>query len=90
MTKQELIRAAFAAREKAYAPYSRFKVGAALEAKDGRVFTGCNIESATYTPTCCAERTALVKAVSAVSYTHLDVYKRQTTQWSKPLMKRAN
>lgn len=64
MTKQELIRAAFAAREKAYAPYSRFKVGAALEAKDGRVFTGCNIESATYTPTCCAERTALVKAVS--------------------------
>ena len=64
MTKQELTRAAFAAREKAYAPYSRFKVGAALEAKDGRVFTGCNIESATYTPTCCAERTALVKAVS--------------------------
>lgn len=64
MTKQELIRTAFAAREKAYAPYSRFKVGAALEAKDGRVFTGCNIESATYTPTCCAERTALVKAVS--------------------------
>lgn len=64
MTKQELIRAAFAAREKAYAPYSRFKVGAALEAKDGRVFTGCNIESATYTPTCCAERTALLKAVS--------------------------
>lgn len=64
MTTQELIRTAFAAREKAYAPYSRFTVGAALEAKDGRVFTGCNIESATYTPTCCAERTALVKAVS--------------------------
>lgn len=64
MTKQELIRMAFAAREKAYTPYSRFKVGAALLAKDGRVFTGCNIESATYTPTCCAERTALVKAVS--------------------------
>lgn len=64
MTKQELIRAAFAAREKAYTPYSHFKVGAALEAKDGRVFTGCNIESATYTPTCCAERTALLKAVS--------------------------
>lgn len=64
MTTQELIRAAFAAREKAYAPYSRFTVGAALQAKNGRVFTGCNIESATYTPTCCAERTALVKAVS--------------------------
>ena len=64
MTKQELIRAAFAAREKAYAPYTHFKVGAALEAGDGRVFTGCNIECATLTPTCCAERTALVKAVS--------------------------
>lgn len=64
MTKQELIHAAFAAREKAYAPYSRFKVGAALEAKDGRVFTGCNIENAAYTPSNCAERTALFKAVS--------------------------
>lgn len=64
MTKQELIRAAFAAREKAYTPYSHFKVGAALLAKDGRVFTGCNIENATFTPTNCAERTALFKAVS--------------------------
>ena len=59
-----LIRAAFVAREYAYAPYSHFKVGAALLTRRGRVFTGCNIESATYTPTCCAERTALVKAVS--------------------------
>lgn len=64
MNEQELIRAAFAAREKAYTPYSHFKVGAALLAKDGRVFTGCNIESATFTPTNCAERTALFKAVS--------------------------
>jgi len=61
---QTLIRAAFAARQFAYTPYSRFKVGAALLARDGRVFTGCNIESATYTPTNCAERTALFKAVS--------------------------
>lgn len=59
-----LIRAAFAARRFAYTPYSHFKVGAALLAKDGRVFSGCNIESASYTPTCCAERTALFKAVS--------------------------
>lgn len=54
MTRQELISAAFAAREKAYTPYSHFKVGAALLAKDGRVFTGCNIENATFTPTNCA------------------------------------
>ena len=64
MTRQELISAAFAAREKAYTPYSHFKVGAALLAKDGRVFTGCNIENATFTPTNFAERTALFKAVS--------------------------
>lgn len=61
---QTLIRAAFAAREYSYAPYSRFKVGAALLAADGTVYTGCNIENAAYTPTVCAERTALFKAVS--------------------------
>lgn len=59
-----LIRAAFAARGFAYAPYSRFKVGAALLGADGRIFGGCNIENAAYTPTNCAERTALFKAVS--------------------------
>ena len=59
-----LIRAAFAGRRFAYAPYSHFAVGAALLAKDGRVFTGCNIENAGYTPTNCAERTAVFKAVS--------------------------
>ena len=59
-----LIRAAFEARRFAYVPYSHFAVGAALQAKDGRVFTGCNIENAGYTPTNCAERTALFKAVS--------------------------
>lgn len=62
--KQELIRAALAAREKAYAPYSNFMVGAALLAADGRVYTGCNVENAAFTPTICAERTALFKAVS--------------------------
>ena len=62
--KQELIRMALAAREKAYAPYSGFMVGAALRAEDGRIFTGCNVENAAFTPTSCAERTALFKAVA--------------------------
>ena len=61
---QSLIRAAFAARCFAYTPYSHFQVGAALLAKNGKVYTGCNIENAGYTPTNCAERTALFKAVS--------------------------
>ena len=62
--KKELIRMALAAREKAYVPYSDFMVGAALRARDGRIFTGCNVENAAFTPTSCAERTALFKAVA--------------------------
>ena len=61
---QALIRKAFEGQKFAYTPYSHFRVGAALRAKDGRVYTGCNIENAGYTPTNCAERTALFKAVS--------------------------
>ena len=61
---QSLIRQAFAARKFAYTPYSHFQVGAALLTRDGKVYTGCNIENAGYTPTNCAERTALFKAVS--------------------------
>ncbi|KKH67457.1 cytidine deaminase [Methanosarcina mazei] len=59
-----LIREAFEAQKKAYVPYSDFKVGAALLTKSGNIYTGCNIESASYTPTICAERTAISKAVS--------------------------
>ena len=62
--KKDLIRMALKAREGAYAPYSNFMVGAALRAEDGRVFTGCNVENAAFGSTICAERTALLKAVS--------------------------
>ncbi len=64
MTDSELMRLAEDARSYSYVPYSHFAVGAALLTKDGRVYTGCNIENASYTPTNCAERTALFKAVS--------------------------
>lgn len=64
MTDSKLLKLALEAREHAYIPYSNFAVGAALLAKSGKVYTGCNIESATHTPTCCAERTAFFKAVS--------------------------
>ena len=63
-TDAELIRAAFKARSFAYTPYSHFKVGAALLAKNGMVYTGCNIENSSFGLTICAERTAAVKAIS--------------------------
>ncbi len=62
--RESLIVAARAAREHAHAPYSNFRVGAALQAASGRVITGCNIENATYGLTMCAERVAIYKAVS--------------------------
>lgn len=59
-----MIRAALRAREASYSPYSGYQVGAALLTREGKVYTGCNIENAAYTPTNCAERTAFFKAVS--------------------------
>lgn len=64
MTPSELVALAREAREHAYAPYSRFKVGAAVLTASGRVYTGCNVENASFSHTCCAERTAVFKAVS--------------------------
>lgn len=65
MTKQELCQKAVDMLAMAYVPYSHFPVGAALECDDGAVFTGCNIENASFSPTICAERAALAAAVSA-------------------------
>lgn len=64
MTDKELIDLAAQVRQRAYAPYSRYAVGAALLGKSGRVYTGCNVENAVYGLTICAERAALFKAVS--------------------------
>lgn len=64
MTRSELISHALQSRNQSYCPYSHFAVGAALLSKDGKLYTGCNIENAAYTPGNCAERTAFFKAVS--------------------------
>ena len=63
MTDQELMDLAFKARQSSYSPYSGYAVGAALLSEDGRIFLGCNVENASYSPTVCAERTAFFKAV---------------------------
>ncbi|MDD4839238.1 MAG: cytidine deaminase, partial [Clostridia bacterium] len=61
---EKLINEALEARKNSYVPYSNFRVGAALLTKEGKIYRGCNIENASYTPTNCAERTAFFKAVS--------------------------
>lgn len=64
MKKEELVKKAYEAQKYSYSPYSGFEVGAALLAGSGKVYTGCNIENAAFSPTNCAERTAFFKAVS--------------------------
>ena len=64
MEDRELIRAAIETRRRAYTPYSHYQVGAALLTEGGKLYQGCNIENAAFSPTCCAERTAFFKAVS--------------------------
>ena len=68
MSNEGLIRLAFEAREAAYAPYSNWKVGAALLCKNGKIYKGCNIENSGFSATVCAERTAFFKAVSEGEY----------------------
>jgi len=63
-SEDQLVQAALTARQNAVAPYSRFRVGAALETDSGEIFTGCNVENATYGLTVCAERVAIWKALS--------------------------
>lgn len=64
LTNVELVEFARAAREQAHAPFSKFRVGAALESRSGRIFTGCNVENSSYGLSMCAERVALFKAIS--------------------------
>ena len=75
MTDQALVEKAFTMLDKSYVPYSHFPVGAALGGADGVIYTGCNVENAAYGSTLCAERTALVKAISegCRSFTRLAV-----------------
>lgn len=64
MKDQELMNLAYQARERSYSPYSHFAVGAALLCADGTVYMGCNVENASFTPTCCAERVAFFSAMA--------------------------
>lgn len=72
-TKEKLIEEAIKARENAYAPYSKFNVGAALLTKSGKIYTGCNIGNAAYPLSICAERVAIFKAISEKEYDFVEL-----------------
>ena len=86
MNETELIERAHQAAQHAYAPYSGFAVGAALLSSDGEVFTGCNIENASFSATCCAERAAIFKAVSegARDFAAIAIVGGKNGDFSKP------
>ncbi len=86
MTDRELINMAVDASKAAYAPYSKFSVGAAIECMDGAVYTGCNVENATLGCTICAERTAVVKAVSdgRRTFRRIAVYSSESADYCTP------
>ena len=83
MTDRELFRTAMEMTQKSYAPFSKFRVGAALLAKDGTVYTGCNVENSSFGGTICAERTAVTKAVSegALKFTAIAVVGSGSPAW---------
>ena len=85
LSKESLMEIAKEAGKGAYAPYSDFCVGAALLCSDGKVYTGCNIENASFTPTCCAERVAVFKAVSEGQreFRAIAVYGQKTGETAK-------
>ncbi|MCT4563480.1 MAG: cytidine deaminase [Maledivibacter sp.] len=84
MDKKLLIKKAFEAKKKAYTPYSGFNVGAALLTNSGKIYTGCNIECASYTPTICAERTAIAKAVSEGEREIIAIAITGDSEWTYP------
>lgn len=79
-----LVKKALEAKDKAYAPYSGFRVGAALIAGSGKVYTGCNIECSSYSPTICAERTAISKAVSEGERQIMAIAITGDSEWTYP------
>ncbi len=86
MTDRELINFAIEAAGNAYAPYSKFRVGAAIECSDGTVVTGCNVENASLGAAICAERAAVAKAVSEGkrSFRRIAVYSRESADYCSP------
>ncbi|QEK12435.1 cytidine deaminase [Crassaminicella thermophila] len=84
MDKKNLVKKALEAKKNAYAPYSGFHVGAALLTDNGKIYTGCNIESASYTPTICAERTAICKAVSEGERKFIAIAITGDSEWTYP------